>query len=225
MRPDRRRSVPGRERARNPLSLARPVDSAERRRSDHAPVGRMKTKGVVGCGGRRRVLRPQAARRPEGRCLGRGRTTAALSAGTNVSTSSRSAESAATVRAWPANQSATATTPAATAASTRPAPHGRHATALRATRPDDLQQRARPPAHQEGGPPRPHTPPVRRRLPTHDPRPSVIARSAPPRSLTPRATAQSRAARQARAQAAAPAEALDGARSPRATIQQGGCLT
>ena len=34
-----------------------------------------------------------------------------------------------------------------------------------------LRQRARRRAHQEGGPPRPQAPPLRRRLPAHDPRP------------------------------------------------------
>ena len=50
-----------------------------------------------------------------------------------------------------------------------PAPHGRHAVALRAARSGDLRQRTRSRSHQEGSPPDPQAPPLRCHLPPHDP--------------------------------------------------------
>ena len=50
-----------------------------------------------------------------------------------------------------------------------PAPDGGHPAALRAARPAHLRQRPRQRAHQEGGPPHPQAPPLRRHLPPHDP--------------------------------------------------------
>ncbi len=99
-----------------------------------------------------------------------------------------------------------------------PAPHGDHATAMRAARPGDLQQRARQAAYQEGGPPRSQAPPLRCRLPPHDPRPSVTPCPAPPRCLTPRGRRAvqgwpDRAERQRAAPAAFPLTAID-ARAP-----------
>ena len=52
-----------------------------------------------------------------------------------------------------------------------PSPDGGHAAALRAARAAHLRQRTRGRAPQEGGPPDPQAPPVRRHLPAHDPRP------------------------------------------------------
>ena len=65
-----------------------------------------------------------------------------------------------------------------------PAPDGRHPAAVRAARPSDLRERARERTHQEGGPPDPQAPPLRRHLPPHDPRPRTTRRrSSPPRCL------------------------------------------
>jgi transposase len=48
-------------------------------------------------------------------------------------------------------------------------PNGSHPAALRAARPEGLRQRTRRRSYQEGSPPRPQAPPLRRRLPPHAP--------------------------------------------------------
>ena len=75
-----------------------------------------------------------------------------------------------------------------------PAPDGGHPAALRAARPAHLRQRARRRAHQEGGPPHPQAPPLRRHLPAHDPRPGRTARPAPHRCIASPAARRSQGA-------------------------------
>jgi hypothetical protein len=60
-----------------------------------------------------------------------------------------------------------------------PLPDDGHAAALRAACPAHLRKRARRRAHQEGSPPNPQTPPLRRYLPPHGARPTVPAHGRP----------------------------------------------
>ena len=121
----------------------------------------------------------------------------------------------------PASRSATATTPAATGGSTRsftgwPSPSCAASHAPSASTPTRA-----PRSHQEGGPPRPQAPPLRRHLPAHDPRPAAQLPATPPRCMTARGRRAVKDGPSGPSAASRPAASLT-ATVPRATHPKGG---